>query len=289
MPDVTLRRSAPAKLNLGLHVLRLRADGYRDIETVFLPIAWHDTITARPSHTLTLSCSDPDLPTDECNLVLRAALKLNSVLGGQHGAELHLDKQLPYGAGLGSGSSDAAHTLRLLCALWEVDVHRTQLESIAVELGSDVAFFLDDEPAFATGRGERLSTLSDREGGGAYRCPFALVVAAPHVHVDTGEAYALVAPNGTDRPDLRAVVRSNDLARWRRELVNDFEAPVCAHYPELGHVRQALLDAGAGYAAMTGSGSSFWGAFEDPAQATAAAHALSAQGMRTWHGFAQSS
>ncbi len=286
MPD-PLRRNAPAKLNLGLHVLRLRADGFRDIETVFLPIGWHDTITARASPTLTLSCSDPDLPNDERNLVLRAALKLKDALGGRHGAELHLDKHLPYGAGLGSGSSDAAHTLRLLCTLWEADVHRSLLEEIAVDLGSDVAFFLDDEPAFATGRGERLSTLSDRDGGGSYRCPFSLVVAAPHVHVDTGEAYGLVVPNGDDRPDLRAVVRSNDLARWRRELVNDFEAPVCARYPELGHVRQALLDAGAGYAAMSGSGSSFWGAFEHPAQATAAAHALSAQGMRTWHGFAQ--
>ncbi len=281
----SLRRSAPAKLNLGLHVLRLRADGYRDIETIFLPIAWHDTITVTPSDALTLSCSDPNLPTDERNLVLRAALRLSDVLGGSRGARLHLDKHLPYGAGLGSGSSDAAHTLRLLCTLWGVDLPHAQLEALAAELGSDVPFFLGDDPAYATGRGEQLSMLSGSDGE-IYRCPFALVVATPPLHVSTARAYALVVPNDEHRPDLRVVVGSNDLERWRRELVNDFEAPVCAHYPELGHVRQALLDAGAGYAAMSGSGSSFWGAFEDSAQALAAAHALSKQGMRTWHGLA---
>ncbi len=283
MPDLALRRSAPAKLNLGLHVLRLRDDGFRDIETVFLPIAWHDTITARSSNALTLSCSDPDLPTDRRNLVLRAALRLNDALGGGYGAELHLDKRLPYGAGLGSGSSDAAHTLRLLCDLWDADVPPAQLTAIAAELGSDVPFFLGDHAAYATGRGERLSALAGTEGD-PYRCPFTLVVASPPVHVDTGEAYGLVVANDSHRPDLRAVVASNDLERWRRELVNDFEAPVCARHAELGHVRQCLLDAGAGYAAMSGSGSSFWGAFEDHAQATAAAHALRDQGMRAWHG-----
>jgi 4-diphosphocytidyl-2-C-methyl-D-erythritol kinase len=284
MPDSTLQRRAPAKLNLGLHVLRLRADGYRDIETVFLPIAWYDTLTAAPSTSLTLTCSDPDLPTDRRNLVLRAALRLHEHLGGRHGAAVHLDKHLPYGAGLGGGSSDAAHTLRLLEDLWDARVPRGVLEDIAVGLGSDVAFFLDDEPAYATGRGERLSTLPDG-GSGSYRCPFALVVAAPHVHVDTGRAYDLVTPRARGRADLRSVVRSNDLERWRRELVNDFEAPICAEHPQLLHVRQALLDAGAGYAAMSGSGSAFWGAFESESAARAAAAALAQQGYRTWSGY----
>jgi 4-diphosphocytidyl-2-C-methyl-D-erythritol kinase len=276
-----VRRPAPAKLNLGLHVRRRRPDGYHAIASVLLPIAWADAVAAAPAEALTLTCSDPALPTDDGNLVVRAARALAAWAGVEPRAALHLEKRVPYGAGLGSGSSDAAAALLLLAERWALDVPAPALHALAAGLGSDVPFFLDGRAALATGRGEVLAPLLDA-GGAPYRLPFALAVAVPPVHVSTAEAYGLVAPDDRPRPDLAAAVRSNDLARWRRELANDFEAPVLARHPAIARAKGGLLDAGAGYAAMSGSGSAVFGVFEREAEAHAAAGALAAAGCRVW-------
>ena len=271
-------RTAPAKLNLGLHVLRKRLDGYHDLESAFVPIGWSDVLTAAPATELTLSCSDPDLPTDGGNLVVRAARALAAHAGIEAHASLHLEKCVPYGAGLGSGSSDAATALRLLADLWRLGVPENEMHALAAGLGSDVPFFLDGVPALATGRGERLEPLV-RPDGTPWRCPFWLVVAVPPVHVSTAEAYRAVTPRAENRSCIAATVVSDDLARWRRDLVNDFEAPIVARHPAIGEARDALVDAGAGYAAMSGSGSAVFGAFDAEAPARAAARL---SGCRTW-------
>lgn len=276
---------APAKLNLGLHVLRRRADGYRDLDTVFVAIPWHDTLTASPSDALAFSSDDPSLPTDASNLVVKAALALAEVAGVKPKAALHLSKRIPYGAGLGGGSSDAAAALQTLTHLWKIDVSDEALHALAARLGSDVPFFLDPRPMHATGRGERLAPLVFPDGS-SYTLPYPLVVAVPTVHVSTADAYRLVRPNDTNRADLAETVRSNDLDRWRRDLVNDFEAPVVAAFPALAAVRTALGDAGAAYVSMSGSGSAFFGVFETVDQAVGAAEALAASGNRVWHGLA---
>ena len=272
-------RPAPAKLNLGLHVLRRRADGFHDLDTVFLPIGWADEVRAAPADALSLSTSDPALPTDDGNLVVQAARALAAHAGIEPRARLRLDKRVPYGAGLGSGSSDAAATLRLLAEVWSLDVAEADLHALALDLGSDVPFFLDGHPARATGRGERLEPLVDADGH-PYRCPFWLVVAVPDVHVSTAEAYGLVTPRDDNRPALAAAVVSNDLERWRAEVANDFLAPVEAAHPEIAAVRRALVAGGAGYASLSGSGSAVFGAFEREADARAAAEAL--PGCRVW-------
>ncbi len=269
-----LERHAPAKINLGLHVLRKRPDGYHDIETVFLRIPWADRITAEPATDLSMTCSDPALPTDERNLCLQAAQRLAEAFNVDAGVVLHLDKTVPYGAGLGGGSSDAAATLEVLNLLWDVGAPHETLQTIGAEIGSDVPFFLQPErAAYATGRGEELRPLRDASGA-PYRCPFALVVAVPPVQVSTPDAYRRVTPEGGDRPDLRAVVTSNDLARWRRELVNDFDAPIRAAHPEIQAVAHALTDAGAGYVSLSGSGSAVFGVYAETAAARTAAAAL---------------
>ena len=265
-----LSESAPAKLNLGLHVLRRRPDGFHDLDTVFLPVGWADTLTAESADALALTTTDPALPTDDGNLVVRAARALAAWGGVEAGARLHLDKRVPYGAGLGGGSSDAAAALRLLARLWELEVPADVLARLALDLGSDVPFFLDGRPARATGRGERLEPLLGADGD-PYRCPFWLVVAVPPVHVGTAEAYGLVRPRDHDRPALAEAVASNDLDRWRAELVNDFQAPVEAAHPGVAAVRRALVAGGAGYASLSGSGSAVFGAFEGEAAARAAA------------------
>lgn len=278
------KREAPAKINLGLHVVRKRDDGYHDLETVFLRIGWADLLTVRPAETLTLTCSDASLPTDDGNLVLQAARLLADTYDVTEGATLHLDKHLPHGAGLGGGSSDAATALRTLRDLWALDASDADLHPLAARLGSDVPFFLGPKAAYATGRGVQLTSLVDPATDDLYELPFALVVAVPPAAVSTAEAYRRVTPRATGRPDLRAVVLSNDLERWRADLTNDFEASVFDQYPAIRHTKQALVNAGAGYASMSGSGSAVFGVFTDEAQAHAATEALRTSGHRVWHG-----
>lgn len=274
---------APSKINLGLHVLRKRPDGYHDLETVFVRLPWSDRITVRPADTIGMTCSDPGLPVDERNLCVRAALRLAEAFEVTGGAALHLEKRIPYGAGLGGGSSDAATTLLMLARLWSLDARPEQLHALSAGLGSDVPFFLGPPVAYATGRGERLAPVADSEGA-AYVFPFTLVVVAPAVEVSTARAYSLVRPRSDGRADLLEVVRSNDLERWRSELVNDFGAPIREAYPVIEAVENLLTDAGAGYVSLSGSGSAVFGVFDDDVRATAAAEAARLSGHRVWHG-----
>jgi len=274
-----LTQRAPAKINLGLHVLRERSDGDHDIETILHRIDWADTITAAPSDTLSLTCSNPALPTDDDNLCLQAAHRLRDTFDVTAGADLHLDKRVPYGAGLGSGSSDAAATLRLLSRLWDLDPSPEQLRDLGSAIGADVPFFLMDTPAaYATGRGDTLSPLSS--DGKGYRLPFPLLVVVPSVAVSTPWAYAEVTPSDADRPNLQRIVRSNDLARWRSELTNDFETPVAAAEPSVKSVRDALRDTPAAYVSLSGSGSAVYGVFKTLEAAREAKKAVQSPSVR---------
>ncbi len=231
-----------------------------------------------------LTCSDARLPVDGSNLVVRAAEMLRRETGAQGGATVHLEKHLPFGAGLGGGSSDAAAALLLLCDLWQTYLPEARLHALARELGADVPFFLDPIPARGTERGDVLAPLED-EDGEPFVLPYALVVAVPPVCTfRRRKRTRLVTPRADARPDLPALVSSLDLERWRAELVNDFEAPVVAAYPALGALRAALWDAGAAYVSMSGSGSAFFGVFEEDREALAAAEALRYAGHTVWHG-----
>ena len=256
-----LSKQAPAKINLGLHVLRERADGDHDIETVLHRIDWADTVTATPADSLFMTCSDPALPTDENNLCLQAAHRLATAFDVAEGVALHLEKRVPYGAGFGSGSSDAAATLQLLVQLWDLTPSPKQLREISGTIGADVPFFLLDAPAaYATGRGDALSPLVGE--GTRYRLPFPVLIVVPFVEVSTPWAYAQVTPRDADRPDLQPVVRSNDLGRWRSVLTNDFEAPIAEAAPPVASVRKALADTDAAYVSLSGSGGAVYGVFE---------------------------
>ena len=240
---------AYAKINWALRVTGRRADGFHDIETLFQTISLCDELTIEPDSALTLTCSDPSIPVDDSNLVLRAAKAIGVT------ARMHLQKRIPAGGGLGGGSADAAAVLQ---AFGCTDPR------VALSLGSDVPFFLRGGTAYATGRGEVLVPL-DRVA------PVPLLLLMPAERVLTAEAYGMVrrfsAPLGLER--YRAMI-ADGLLDHATELVNDFEEAVFAKFPQFHALKTRLIEAGAAWAGMSGSGSTIAGAFRSPAERTAA-------------------
>ncbi len=235
-----------AKINWSLRITGKRPDGFHDLETVFQTISLHDELTFRPSDRLSLTCDDPSIPTDDTNLVMRAAR-----LAGAPPVAIELRKRIPAGGGLGGGSSNAAATLLALGA------NRNDLPELALSLGSDVPFFLLGGTAYATGRGEQLTPLPPRSG-----IPLLLVL--PEERVMTKDAFARITrcspPLGIDA-----------YGTGFTSFTNDFEEPVFALLPRLRAYKQRLSEAGATWASMTGSGSTLVGAFANAETRDAAA------------------
>ena len=271
-----LSATAPAKINLGLCVLHKRTDGYHNLATVFHPIGWADTLTADHADTVSLTCTDTTLPSGEDNLVVRAARLLKASSGVDQGAIMNLTKILPHGAGLGGGSSDAATALQILCRLWRLDCTTTSLASLALDIGSDVPFFLRRCTAYAQGRGEMLSPLED------YRFPFSLAVVVNPIRISTAWAFRHVEVRETGRADLAEVVRSNDLDRWRRDLTNDFEEPVFSSGRHFARLNLRYCVQVRHFASLTGTGSGVYGVFESHKFAEDAAQEAAARGCATW-------
>ncbi len=263
----TVNVRAYAKINIGLHILGKRTDGFHDIETVFHQINLYDTIALHEADSdITFRCDDPTLPIDATNLCIRAARLLMDITGSANGVEIHLQKRIPVGAGLGGGSSDAAAVLKGMRKLFGLDISNAELRTLAASLGSDAPFFIDGGSAYATGRGELLETLD-------LDIPAWILVATPPVSISTAWAYSAVNPTNstTAREDLRTVLteyfRRHDALCSR--LRNDFEPIVFEHYPEVAAIKHQMLDAGADVALMSGSGSSVFGLFQDEQRAQA--------------------
>jgi len=251
---LVLRTSA--KVNLALEVLGKRDDGYHEIATVLQAVDLFDRLTVDPAEALSLQTDDPELPTDEGNLVIRAARLLQKTAGIDRGARLRLQKRIPVAAGLGGGSSDAAAALTGLNRLWGLRWPRRRLQELAVQLGMDVPFFLGTGRAVARGRGEQLATLP---GGGGY----ALVLVNPRTPLSTKEVYGAVPvgwhaePTGTDR--VIEALRRRNVSVLAGALTNNLERVVEPMLPVIGRMKAALLAAGALGAIMSGSGPTVFG------------------------------
>ncbi|NTV01806.1 MAG: 4-(cytidine 5'-diphospho)-2-C-methyl-D-erythritol kinase [Chlorobiaceae bacterium] len=267
---------ACAKINLGLLITGRRPDGYHTLETVFAPIEWHDTLDFTPGDSISMSCSNLDLPSDDSNLCVRAAKALRDHAGINAGVRIGLVKQVPFGAGLGGGSSDAAATLRVLNGLWGVNASSADLHRLAVKLGADVPYFLEMKGlAYAAGIGEELEDLS-------LTLPYHVVTVFPEVQVPTVWAYRNFRPR-FDRPvpDLKGLVAR--LCKDRDTGVlevfeNDFSPVVFEHYPVVREVRDGLAASGAAFVSLSGSGSAVYALFDDAAAAQAAADRMQAFG-----------
>jgi len=246
-----------AKINLGLHVLSKRADGYHNIETVFYPVDnLCDALEIVPAEGGTTTFSQTGISVDgnpDDNLVMKAYRLLKEDYALPEIA-VYLRKQIPLGAGLGGGSSDAAFMIKLLNDFAGLNLSTEQMEKYAGRIGADCPFFIQNKPVFAEGTGNVFSpaaiSLQD------YR----LVVVKPSVSVSTKEAYAQVKPCLPAVP-LKDII-DLPLKEWKNRLVNDFEDGVFALYPEIAEIKQRMYAEGAVYASMTGSGSAVFGIFE---------------------------
>ena len=275
---------AYAKINLGLHVLGRRPDGYHELRTVFQTITLHDELifSTCADERIELACAASDVPTDESNLVHRAAVALRERFKLQQGARIEILKRIPTGGGLGGGSSDAAVALLGLAHLWQVNTDHRELSALGAQLGADVPFFFTGGTAFGTGRGTEIHPLEDQP-------KTHLLVVTPQVKILTSEAYkALSAPALTkpDRPVNVPISRMEaDAARALAcELTNDFAPVIFGLQPEIARAHAALLQAGARAAALSGSGASVFGIFDSQAAQTQAANTL--QTEADWQIFA---
>ncbi|GIV54066.1 MAG: 4-diphosphocytidyl-2-C-methyl-D-erythritol kinase [Candidatus Kapaibacterium sp.] len=263
-----LLRRAYAKINVGLHVLGKRADGYHSIATVFVPVELHDEIVIEEADTIAIRMQ-PSLGIDEQdNLAYRAARLLLAMRHTTAGAKITITKHIPHGSGLGGGSSDAAATLVGLCQLWNAPNAAELLPQLALQLGSDVPFFLQPQLAYAEGRGEVLTPLPPMP-------PRHVLIVAPGIHISTAWAYGQLHRHSEHtRPRLLcdAVFASNVSDEFLRSVcTNDFEAVVFPLYPELARIKEQLYASGATYASLTGTGSALYGFFPSEEHTLAAA------------------
>ena len=247
----------PCKINLGLNVLRRRADGYHDIETCFYPVSRTDILEIVPAPLFSLTITGLSIPggTDEADNLCAKAYRLLQRDWSIPDVAIHLHKMVPAGAGLGGGSSNGTWPLRLLNDAFALGLSTAQLAEYALQLGSDCPFFLYDRPMTGTGKGEHLSPARVSLKG-KY-----LLLVRPDIHVSTQSAYQAVVPEA-DAPSVKSIIENLPISEWRANLKNHFEAFVMGKYPVIGRIRQDLYDAGALYASMSGSGSAVFGIFD---------------------------
>ncbi len=245
-----------AKINLGLNIVSRREDGYHNLETVFYPIPLKDALevvqSAHPEGTFTPS----GIPVDgnpEDNLVIKACRLLKEKYPVPE-MDIYLRKQIPFGAGLGGGSADAAFMLKLLNKELKLQISNEELEQMAASLGADCAFFIQNKPAFATGIGNIFESIELDLSG------YQFVLVKPDIHVSTKEAYLMVKPS-VPKMSLKEIIKM-PVAEWKNSMVNDFEISVFPLYPEIKEIKETLYQSGALYASMSGSGSSVFGIFD---------------------------
>jgi len=271
-----LSAATPAKINLFLRITCRRSDGYHELDSVFVPISICDRldIELRPANraTVELCCDCGAIPPGDGNLAFRSAREFMTGFGIQAEVRIKLHKEIPAGAGLGGGSSDAGAVLRMMAELCRIPV--VALPAVALRLGADVPFFLNPAPARVSGIGERNLAL------GRIVQPF-LLIAVPPFEVPTAQVYRDLRPEHWSGPasddDVLAIIQGRI---GREQLVNDLEQAAIARWPEIGEVKRLLEELGARGAAMTGSGGGVFGIFASSEEVSRAIDELSRRAPR---------
>lgn len=246
-----------AKINLGLRITRKRPDGYHDIETLFYPVTFYDALEfvvsdnmSRKDFLTVTGLGTGSNPED--NLVIKTLRKLREKYNVPF-FNIHLHKAIPAGAGLGGGSSDAAYILKAVNKCFSLNIDRTDLQSIALELGSDCPFFIEPVPSHASGRGEILRPVRPVLNG------YYLLLLNPGIGVNTRDAYQNCRPEHPSTGLLQLIDRP--ITKWKELMINDFEGYAFKKYPLLAEIKNKLYSSGALFSSMSGSGSSVYGIF----------------------------
>ena len=285
-----LKFKTPAKINLGLHIHGKREDGFHELETIFQMVCLYDDVELEllPSG-INIECDTPGVPIDHTNLAFKAALLLQkSCHVHGKGVSIRLKKKIPFGAGLGGGSGNAAGVLMGLNRLWDLNIQREKLMILAAELGSDVPFFLKSPCALGMGRGEQLKTLKPCS-------KFQVLLVFPGFPIATSWVYQNLRLKLTKRPNNISILRKNlslsDIKSLGLNLYNDLEPVVIQRFPEVQIVKDELWALGALGVLLSGSGSTVFGIFDDPKKALAAYEGLNGDWERviseTFQSFAE--
>lgn len=242
-----------AKINLGLRILEKRKDGYHNLKSAFYPIPYKDILEITPSKNLTLNQTGLGIGGNpEDNLCLKAYNLLSSEYNIPS-VTINLHKVIPMGAGLGGGSADGAFTLRALNTLFELNLSGKKLITLALQLGADCPFFIDNIPSIGGGIGENLTPLNLTLKG------YSIALINPEIHISTADAFRNVNISGKD--DVEKNLKLSP-SIWRDNLCNDFEKHIFKIHPILNNIKSTLYDRGAIYSSMSGSGSTIYGLFE---------------------------
>ncbi len=261
-----IERDSPCKVNFILNILGKRADGFHELETILQPIRYFDRLTLqRAGVNVELTCSDPTLATDATNLIHRAATAFKDHTGITDGVRIHLEKRIPMAAGLGGGSSNAAKTLLAMNELFGHPIPPVELEKLAVRLGSDVPFFLQDQPALGLGRGERVTSLEPFAAIAGMR----IVLIHPGFGISTPWAYKSLArfPDALNGIPGRAETLTKSLSlpggllEARGDFYNSLEAPALYKFPVLQLYQKFFWKMELEVSLMSGSGSTTFAIF----------------------------
>ncbi|HUI33698.1 MAG TPA: 4-(cytidine 5'-diphospho)-2-C-methyl-D-erythritol kinase [Dysgonamonadaceae bacterium] len=244
-----------AKINIGLQVLKKRVDHYHELETVFYPIKLYDVLEVIQAKEMAFYPTGISVEGDGKDNICVKAYHLLAKDYDIPAVEIHLHKNIPIGAGLGGGSSDAAFMIKLLNEKFSLGISSEKMEGYAKQLGADCAFFIRNTPVFATGIGTDFTPL-DLDLSSYHFC-----VVKPPIHISTAEAYQSVVPDKHGK-DLKTNM-NRPITEWNNTVINDFEAGIFNKYPEIERLKKELYQAGAIYASMSGSGSSVFGIFKD--------------------------
>ncbi len=247
-----------AKINIGLNIVEKRPDGYHNLETVFYPVPLKDALEIVPSSKEKHSFHSSGILIEgdpEKNLVMKALHLLEKdfhlpVLS------IYLEKAIPFGAGLGGGSADAAFMLKMLNELSGLNLPDSRLEDYASKIGADCPFFIKNKPVFASGTGNILKPVELSLNG------YFLVLIKPDIQISTPEAYSFILPQKPEFSIKEWIKKP--IIEWKDRIVNDFEKNIFAKYPAIAEIKEQLYDKGALYASMSGSGSSVFGIFDSP-------------------------
>lgn len=248
-----------AKINIGLDILRRRPDGYHDLCTVMVPISWTDILEIVPAtiatapDTLTVTGRPVDCPTEK-NLVMKAVKALRAIAGFP-AVDIFLHKIIPDGAGLGGGSADAAFTLTTIREIFQLPVTDDTLAETAAKIGADCPFFIFNSPMLCEGTGTTMRPINLNIPSG-----LSIAIVKPKVSVPTRDAYAHVIPAMPATP-LETLLSTLPVDKWQGTVKNDFEASVFPAYPVIEAIKQTLMQMGAIYTSMSGSGSAVYAIF----------------------------